>query len=86
MGLHHSATVSGAPLNVNIQLIDPAGTILNATMLSITGSTYTCRATVQSFQRDQSGVYTCEATLTSSSLYLSESSTLTEEINLRSGK
>ena len=86
VGLHYSVIVANAPLNVNIQLINPAGVVLNTTMLSILfDSTYTSRATISSFQRNQSGVYTCEATLTSSSLYLSESSTLTEEINLRSG-
>ena len=74
------------PLMVTIHLTNPVGVVLNTTVHSVSGPTYISRTTVESFQRAQSGIYTCEATLTSPSLYLSESSTLTEEIDLSSGE
>ena len=86
VGLHYSAIAANVQLNVNIHLMNPTGMILNTAMLSVFGSTYISSATINSFQRNHTGVYTCAATLTSPSSYLSESSTLTEEITLRSGK
>lgn len=85
VGLHYSAIVTTVPLNVSIHLTSPLGMVLNTTMLSVSGSTYQSYATINSFERNQTGLYTCEATLTSPSPYLSESSTLTEEITLTSG-
>ena len=86
VGLQHSTVGATVPLMVTIHLSNPAGMVLNTTMDSVSGSTYTSRATISSFERAQSGVYSCEAILTSPSSYLSESSTVTEEINLSSGK
>ena len=51
-------------VNVTIHLNDPTGKILITTTRSLTsfGMTYTSTATVSSFTRDQSGIYTCNAT------------------------
>ena len=54
------------PVTVNIQLNDPAGGTLTATTPSVSGSTYSSMATISSFGRDESGVYTCSATVTPS--------------------
>ena len=87
VGLQHSTVHTSVPLMVTIHLSNPTGRVLSTTTDSVSGSgTHTSKATISSFERAQSGVYSCEATLTSPSLYLSESSTLTEEINLSSGK
>jgi uncharacterized membrane protein YoaK (UPF0700 family) len=82
----HSTVHTTVPLTVTIHLTTPAGVVLNTTMHSVSGPTYTSTAIIESFQRAQSGIYACEATLTSPFAYLSESSTLTEEINLSSGE
>ena len=86
VGIQYSTVHPTVPLMVAIHLTNPVGVVLNTTVHSVSGPTYTSTATVESFQRAQSGVYTCEATLTSPSAYLSESSTLTEEIDLSSGE
>ena len=66
------------PLTVTTMLsrTDPAGTPLTTTTPSMSGSTYTSTAMVSSFGRDQSGVYTCTATVssTSSTSFLTDSS------------
>ena len=51
-------------VNVTIHLSDPTGKNLITTTRSLTsfGNTYTSTATVSSFSRDQSGIYTCNAT------------------------
>ena len=54
------------PVTVDIQLSDPAGRTLTTTTPSVSGSTYTSTAMVNSFGREQSGVYTCRATVASS--------------------
>ena len=54
------------PVTVNIQLRDPAGSPLGTTTPSATGSTYSSMATISSFGRDQSGLYTCSATVSPS--------------------
>ena len=61
-------------VTVNIQLSDPAGRTLTTTTPSVSGSTYTTTATISSFGRDQSGEYTCTATVASSNSFLSNSS------------
>ena len=85
VGLQYSTVHTTVALMVTIHLTNPAGVVLNTTVHSVSGPTYISTATVDSFERTQSGVYTCEATLSSPSSYLSESSTLTEEIHLSSG-
>ena len=58
-----------------ISRTNPAGSSLSTTTPSMSGSTYTSRAVVSSFGRDQSGVYTCTAVVSSTSLFLTDSST-----------
>ena len=86
VGLQPSTVSTTVSLNLTILVKDPAGNTLSTTAYSVNGSTYTSRVIIGSFGRSQSGVYMCDATLTSPSLHLSESSTVTEEIRLNSGK
>ena len=73
-------------LTVNIQLADPNGNILSGvSFMQVSASTYTSRATIISFDRHHSGIYACEATISSNSSYLSESSNLFEQTVLHSG-
>jgi hypothetical protein len=58
--------VIDVPVTVNIQLSDPAGNPLTTTTPSVSGSTYSSMATISSFGRNQSGVYTCTATVSPS--------------------
>ena len=83
VGLQPSTASTTVPLNLTILVKDPAGNALSTTVYSVNGSTYTSRIIIG---RSQSGVYMCDATLTSPFLHLSESSTVTEEIRLNSGK
>ena len=62
------------PVTVYVWLTDPAGNPLIITTIPKSGSTYTSTAMVRSFGREQSGVYTCSATVNSSSPYLTNSS------------
>ena len=66
------------PMTVNIQLSDPAGSPLTATTPSVSGFTYSSMATISSFGRNQSGIYTCIAIVNpiSSNRFLSSSSSL----------
>ena len=50
----------------NIQLRAPAGSPPITATPSVSGSTYSRTATISSFGRDESGVYTCSATVTPS--------------------
>ena len=47
------------PVNVNIQLRDPAGRTLTTTLPLASGSSYTTTTMISSFGRNQSGIYTC---------------------------
>ena len=62
------------PVTVYVWLTDPAGNPLTVTTTSMSGSTYTSTAMIRSFGREQSGVYSCAATVNSSSPYLTNSS------------
>ena len=61
------------PVILNVQLSDPTGSPLTATPPSVSGSTYTSRAMISSFGREQLGNYICSATVTSLSLFLTNS-------------
>ena len=61
------------PVTVNIQLTDPAGSLLTTTAPSVAGHTCTSTALVSSFGRDQSGGYICTASFNSLSLFLADS-------------
>ena len=67
------SAVIDIPVTVNVQLTDPAGSPLTTTTPSMSGSTYTSTAMVSSFGRDQSGNYTCTATVNSSFLFFTDS-------------
>ena len=85
--LPSTVATATAQLIVDIQLADPAGnTLSGGSSMQVFVSTYISRATITSFERHHSGIYTCEATISSNSPYLSESSHISEEILLHSGK
>ena len=78
----------GVPVTVNIQLRDPAGRLLTATTPSVSGSTYSSMATITSFGRDQSGLYTCSATVSPSppNSFLSDSSSRSGTLRVTTGE
>ena len=61
------------PVTVNVQLSDPAGSPLTTTPPLMSGSTYTSTAMISSFEREQSGSYTCTTVIKSSLLFLTNS-------------
>ena len=76
------------PVTVNIQLRDPAGRILTTTAPSVSGSAYSSMATISSFGRGQSGLYTCSATVSPSppNSFLSDSSSRSETLRVTTGE
>ena len=76
------------PVIVNIELSDPAGIPLTATAPSVSGSTYSRMATVSSFGRNDSGLYTCSATISpsSSNSFISDSSSQSETLRVTVGE
>ena len=64
------------PVTVNTVWTGPAGCMSNNTAQPVMGSTttYTSTAIVSSFGRDQSGSYTCTATVSSVSPFITNSS------------
>ena len=71
------------PVTVNIQLRDPEGSSLTTTTQSVSGSTYSSMATISSFGRDQSGVYTCIASVAPVSFNRFLSSSTSQSVTLR---
>ena len=80
-----SPTVDVSAVNILIHLTNPSGSLLPATSLLL-DSTYTSTAMIKSFNRNHSGVYTCEATLNSGSTYLTESGTLSKDVDITTRK
>lgn len=74
------------PVNVSVQISDPSGSLLVISDSSVSESTHTSKAMVSSFDRNQSGLYTCEATLISVSPFLTESGTLSKDIYITTSK
>ena len=88
VGLQRSATEPEIPLTLNMQITDPDGNQLVTVALPVDESTlaYTTEVTVYSFERDQSGVYTCEAFISSTFSFLTDSNMIPEEIVITSGE
>ena len=79
------------PLNVNFELLrtHPAGSpALTTTAPSMSRSNYTTIAIISSFGRNDSGVYTCRATVSSASVntYVSDSNAQSHSINVTTGE
>ena len=53
------------PVTINIHLNDPVGSPLITTTPSVSGSNYTSIATVNSFGREDSGLYMCRVSISS---------------------
>ena len=76
------------PVTVSTVWTGPNEFTTTSTAQSVTGSITayaTTIATIRFFGRNHSGIYTCAATLSSSSPFLPESSTVSEEIVVTSG-
>ena len=75
------------PVTVNTVWTGPAGFIANNTAHPVMGSTttYTSIAMVRSFGREQSGVYSCNATAESMSSFISSSTQQTGAIRSTTG-
>jgi hypothetical protein len=75
-------------VTVNIQWSDPAGRTLTTTTPSVSGSTYSSMATISSFGRNQSGVYTCTATVSPSpsNSFLSGGGSRSETLRVTTGE
>ena len=76
------------PVTVNTVWTGPAGFMTTNTAQPVMGSTttYTSTAMVSSFGRDQSGNYTCTATVSSTSLYLTDSRSQSGTARITVGK
>lgn len=85
VGLQSLVADSEIQLTVDILLSGPNGRALGATVLPMSKSSYISTAVIYSFDRHDSGAYICAATLASASPFLTESSTLIEELTLISG-
>ena len=73
-------------VNVTIHMSDPTGKNLITTTQSF-GSTYTSTATVSSFSRDQSGIFTCNATYFSpNNPFLLDSDPRIETLRITTGR
>ena len=77
-------------LMADSQIFRPDGTPLTTTGPSVTGTTFTYTAMVNSFGRSDSGNYTCNATVRplseSTSLYLTGIEMLSSKISIIAGK
>ena len=76
------------PVTVNTVWTGPAGFMTTNTAQPLMGSTttYTSTAMVNSFQRNQSGNYSCRATVSSSSPVLTDSSPISDTKRITTGK
>ena len=76
------------PVTINVQLIDPSGTPLTTSALSMSGSAYTVTSAVSSFGRDHSGNYSCTAAVISSNnnSFLMNSNTSSDVTRVAVGK
>jgi hypothetical protein len=61
------------PVTVNIYLSDPTGNPLITTTPSVSGSNYTSTAMVNSFGRDDSGLYMCTVSTSSTFPFITDS-------------
>ena len=80
--------INVAGVTVNVQLSAPAGSPSITTTPSVSGSTYSSMATISSFGRTDSGVYTCTVTVSPSpsNLFLSGSSSRSETLRVTTGE
>ena len=76
------------PVTVNIQLSDPSEDLLTTALPSMSGSTYNITRMIASFGRDQSGVYTCTATVhsTSPNTFVTDSNSMSNSIRVTTGE
>ena len=73
------------PVTGNVQLTDPTGSLLSTTTLLVSGSTFPSTAMISSFGSDQSGVYTCTASVSSTSQFVTQSSSRSGIVRLTGG-
>ena len=64
------------PVTINIHLSDPDESPLTTTTPSVSGSTYTSTAMVNSFGREDSGLYMCRASISSNFPFIRDSKSI----------
>ena len=74
------------PVTVAIHLSDPAGSPLTTTTPSVSGSNYTSTSMVNSFGREDSGLYTCRASTSSNFPFLRDSGPNSVELKVTVGE
>lgn len=78
------------PLNVNFEMTrrEPIESQLTITPPSVSGSTYTTTAVINSFGREQSGEYACFAMVTSetTNTFLTDSNSTSNVLRVTTGK
>ena len=74
------------PVTVNIEMRDPQENVLTISTPTLSQSVYVSEALITSFGRNQSGIYTCEATVSSPSPFLIESGTLSRDLRVTTSK
>ena len=74
-------------LNVTFELLrmDPAGSPLTTAPPSVSESMYVTTATISSFGRNDSGVYTCRAIVSSMNTHLTNSSNASNTLRVTTG-
>ena len=76
------------PVIVNTTLTTPAGFTTHNTAQPVMGSliNYTTEFMISSFRRNESGLYTCGATVSLPSYYMNESNSVTHSVRVTTGK
>ena len=74
------------PVTVNVQIYDPSGLELTTNVSSVIGSTYIFTSMISSFGRLHSGNYSCINTASSTSLFVTDSRSLSTSANITVGK
>ena len=74
------------PVTVNIEIRDPLESTLTISAPTFSEGVYSSTALIHTFDRNQSGLYTCEATVSSRSPFLLESGTLSRDLGVTTGK
>ena len=76
------------PVIVNTTLTTPAGFMIHKTAQPVMGSliNYTTEFLISTFRRNESGLYTCGATVSLPSYYMNESNSITHSVRVTTGE
>ena len=74
------------PVTINVQIYNPSGLELTTNVSSVIGSTYIFTSVISLFGRLHSGEYSCTNTASSTSLFVTDSRSLSTSANISVGK